>query len=205
MGAYVVGMKIGKNFKLGDQIVPQNAKYKDDKVEIVIGNDVTFGKNFNINVTERLIIGDRSIFGDNVIIEGRDITIGREFWCGNNAHIGGGSCFEKSSKLVIGDQCHLGDYGMINTARAVSIGDEVGMGIETKIFTHGAYLNYFDGFPVEFGPVKIESRVWLPNAIVMPNVTIGHDTVVGAGAVVTNNLPSGCLAVGTPADRKSVV
>jgi hypothetical protein len=33
----------------------------------------------------------------------------------------------------------------------------------------------------------------------MPNVTIGHDTVVGAGAIVTKSLPSGCLAVGIPA------
>jgi len=42
--------------------------------------------------------------------------------------------------------------------------------------------------------------VWLGGGvIVLPGVTIGSDTVVGAGAVVSRDLPAGVLAVGTPA------
>ena len=49
-------------------------------------------------------------------------------------------------------------------------------------------------------PITVEDNVWLGGgAIVCPGVTIGHDTVVGAGAVVTRDLPAAVLAVGNPA------
>jgi acetyltransferase-like isoleucine patch superfamily enzyme len=184
---------MGKDCRIGE-----NLRILGDG-EITFGNNVAIGNNVVINVAETLVIGDRSIIGDHFIMEGRKIEIGTEFWSGHHCHVGGGSCFEKPSKLKVGYWVHLGNYGMINTARAVTIGDEVGMGIETKIYTHGAYLSAIDGFPAEFGPVELGSHVWLPYAIIMPNVHIGDNVVVGAGAVVTKDLPSGCLAVGMPA------
>lgn len=49
-------------------------------------------------------------------------------------------------------------------------------------------------------PITIEDNVWLGGGvIVLPGVTIGRDTVVGAGAVVARDLPSGIVAVGNPA------
>ena len=49
-------------------------------------------------------------------------------------------------------------------------------------------------------PITLEDRVWLGGGvIVLPGVTIGADTVVGAGAVVTRDLPPGVVAVGNPA------
>lgn len=169
------------------------------KGELVIGKNVTFGKDVAIDVSERLEIGDRSIIGNYFEISGRWIKIGREFWSGKHCTIGGGSCFNRPSKLTIGYWGHLGDNAFINTAREVKIGNEVGLGQDTKIYTHGAYQSFLKDFPVEFGPITIEDNVWCPSAMIMPNVTIGHDTVVGAGAVVTKNIPSGCLAVGMPA------
>jgi maltose O-acetyltransferase len=48
--------------------------------------------------------------------------------------------------------------------------------------------------------LTIEDNVWLGGGvIVLPGVTIGHDTVVGAGAVVTKDLPPRVVAVGNPA------
>jgi len=169
------------------------------KGDIMLGDNVTIGDDVVVNVSERLFVDDRSMIGGHFEIEGRWIEIGKEFWSGRYCGIGGGSCFEKPSSLKIGYQCHLGDFAFVNTARAVKIGDEVGLGQFTRVYSHGAYENFLDGFPVEFGPVTLENRVWCPNAIIMPNVTIGHDTVVGAGAVVIKNLPSGCIAAGVPA------
>lgn len=49
-------------------------------------------------------------------------------------------------------------------------------------------------------PIVIGDNVWLGGgAIVLPGVTVGDDTVVGAGSVVTRNLPSGVVAAGSPA------
>ena len=49
-------------------------------------------------------------------------------------------------------------------------------------------------------PIDIGANVWLGGgAIVLPGVRIGENTVVGAGAVVTRDLPAGVVAVGNPA------
>lgn len=183
---------IGKNCKIG------NLRLAPTYENITIGNNVTIGDNVRIDV-KKLKIGDRSIIGEGFIIEGRDIVLGTEFYSGKNCTIGGGSCKDLSSSLKVGDLCHFGEYVFINTARPVVIGNEVGLGQHTRVYTHGAYLSFLDGYPVEFGPVTIGNNVWIPNAQILPNVTIGNNCVIGAGSVVNKSIPSGSLAVGVPA------
>lgn len=49
-------------------------------------------------------------------------------------------------------------------------------------------------------PVRIEARTFIGvSAVVCPGVTIGSDCIIGAGSVVTKDIPSGSLAVGVPA------
>ena len=151
------------------------------------------------NVTERLVIGHGSKIGEGCVVEGRDIEIGNNFWMLPGAVIGGGSAFEKASVLRAGHYLHMGRDTLINTARAVYLGDEVGLGTGTKLFTHGAYLSELEGFPVSFGEIVIGDNVWLPGATVNPGVTIGDNVVVGVGSLVLGDIPSGSLAVGTPA------
>lgn len=51
-----------------------------------------------------------------------------------------------------------------------------------------------------FGKIKIEDNVHIGwNTIIMPNVTIGHDSIIGCGAVVTHDIPPMSIAVGVPA------
>lgn len=168
-------------------------------VEPELGRGVKIGRNVTINVTEHISIGDRSVINDGAVIEGRHIDIGREAWLDKGAYIGGGSCFDYKSKLKAGDWLHMGKGSHINTARKVVIGDECGIGIDTKIFTHGAYLSAYEGFPVMFEAVSIGDRVWLPHAWVNPGVHIGSNVVVAAMSLVNRDLPAGCLAGGIPA------
>ena len=48
-------------------------------------------------------------------------------------------------------------------------------------------------------PVKIEDNVWIGGgAILLPGVTIGKNSVIGAGSVVTRSIPENCVTVGNP-------
>ena len=49
-------------------------------------------------------------------------------------------------------------------------------------------------------PITIEDNVWLGGSVVVcPGVTIGENSIIGAGAVVTRDIPANCIAVGNPA------
>jgi carbonic anhydrase/acetyltransferase-like protein (isoleucine patch superfamily) len=115
------------------------------------------------------------------------------------AKIGGGSAFEQDSSLEAGHFLHLGAHTLINTARPVRIGDEVGLGTRTAIYTHGAYPSRLLGFPVAFASVEIGDFTWIPGATINPGVHIGKNCVIGVNSLVTRDLPDGCLAGGSPA------
>jgi maltose O-acetyltransferase len=85
---------------------------------------------------------------------------------------------------------------------AITIGQDVQIGPNVQLLT--------PTHPVEAGarrakweaakPITIADNVWLGGGvIVLPGVTIGENTVVGAGAVVTKDLPANAVAVGNPA------
>ncbi len=190
--AEVNDLKFGKNVTIGNNVTIKG-NYIDIKDDCIINDDVT------IDVREKFVLGARSVIGKHSIIAGMDIEIGDELWSDTWVTIGGGSCYEIQSKLRMGCWCHLGTHSFINTARPVIIGNEVGLGMATKILTHGAYQSILDGFPVKFKEVEIGDNCWLPNATVLPGVKIGKNTVVAANSVVTANLPAGCLAGGVPA------
>lgn len=47
-------------------------------------------------------------------------------------------------------------------------------------------------------PIKIEDGVWIGGAILLPGVTIGRNSIIGAGSVVMRSIPPDCIAVGNP-------
>lgn len=85
---------------------------------------------------------------------------------------------------------------------AVRIGDGTEIGPGTHIYS-ADHPRDPDArrLGLEFGrPVTIGRNVWIGGkAILLPGVTIGDDAVIGAGAVVTRDIPAGATAVGNPA------
>jgi len=162
-----------------------------------LGKDVKIHPTAKIHV-ENGYIGDRSVIRAHALIEGRDVRIGHEAMICEFAVIGGGSRFDQTSSLVAGDFFHMGRYSFLNQGYGIKAGHEFGCGVESKVYTHGAYESVWDGFPAQFAPVEIGDRVWLPYAQVNPGVKIGNDVVVLAMSLVNRDLPSGCLAGGVP-------
>jgi maltose O-acetyltransferase len=106
------------------------------------------------------------------------------------------------SRITIGSGC-FANFGLVALDVApITIGDDAQIGPNVQLLT--------PTHPVEPGPrrdkweaakpITIRNNVWLGGGVVvLPGVTIGDDTVVGAGAVVTKDLPAGVLALGNPA------
>jgi serine acetyltransferase len=117
----------------------------------------------------------------------------------HGVEIGRGGCNGPNSNVRIGSGVGIFENVVINSSESVEIGDNCGIGADVMIWTHGAWLDITQGFPSDFGPVKIGNNVWLPaRSIVLPNVTVGDNVVIGTNSLVNKDLPSGCLAAGSP-------
>lgn len=116
-----------------------------------------------------------------------------------------------SKTLFIGKNFQMNDYVHITAKQNVTIGNNVLLASKIYISdcTHGSYEgndndSHPDMAPAErvliSKPVVIADNVWLGEFVsVLPGVTIGKGTIVGANSVVTKNLPPYVIAVGSPA------
>lgn len=108
--------------------------------------------------------------------------------CGKNIHVG--------------DDVTINYHVTILDIREVNIGNHVMIGPGTLITTVGHPLSpegrrHHGGFAK---PVNIGNDVWIGgNVVILPGITIGNNVVVGAGAVVTKDIPSNSVALGVPA------
>ena len=104
----------------------------------------------------------------------------------------------------IGSGCVIGKGAGIVAHERVEIGDDVFTGHNVYITdaNHG-YEDVTTPIGKQFAaskPVKVGDQSWLGHGtVVLPGVTIGRHVVVGAGSVVTDDLPDHCVAVGNPA------
>ncbi len=83
-------------------------------------------------------------------------------------------------------------------AALIEIGDDVIVST-ASLMAHDASTKLISDY-VKIAKVKIGSRVFIGHsAEIMPGVSIGDDVIIGAGAVVTRDIPSNSVAVGAPA------
>lgn len=130
----------------------------------------------------------------------------RKLSLGASAAISPNVIFQNAERISIGDRISLGarcniwagpDQGRIK------IGDDVLFGPEVMV-TAASY-RFNDGAPVtrqmmDEASVTIGNDVWLGmRAMIMPGVTIGDGAIIGAGAVVTRDVPAMTIAAGVPA------
>ena len=82
----------------------------------------------------------------------------------------------------------------------ISFGNNVQIGPNCGFYTSGHPIDKETRRKVEFAkPIVVGNDVWIGgNVCVMPGVTIGDNTIIGAGSVVTKDIPSNVVAVGNP-------
>ncbi|EKT4525830.1 acetyltransferase [Flavobacterium psychrophilum] len=116
----------------------------------------------------------------------------------------------KKPKLIIGKNVQINDYVHIGVANEVVIGDNTL--IASKVFisdhNHGLYKGKGQSYPnenpilrvIDAKKISIGSNVWIGEFVcVLPGVTIGNGSIIGAMSVVTKDIPANCIAVGSPA------
>ena len=103
-------------------------------------------------------------------------------------------------RIRIGDYCLICPGVRISSASKITIGDSCMIASSAYITDcdwHGIYNRISIG---KSSPVKIENNVWIgDSAIVCKGVTIGENSVVGAGAVVVDSVAPNVIVAGTPA------
>ena len=143
---------------------------------------------------------------------------------GSQPRIFGKVKFVPDGRLVIGDRFIVAGHRsqvtlLVSPGATLRIGDDVGINHGTEIEAWhdvrignntmlAPYVSIIDddrhevqpGAPMYRGPVVIGNNVWLcRNVCVMPGVTIGDGSVIGANSVVTKDIPAGVFAAGLPA------
>lgn len=122
--------------------------------------------------------------------------------------VGHGAIIEPPFHCTYGGNTHLGDHVYLNFScvildnNAVRIGHHVMIGPAVQIYTAAHPMEAetrIRGLEVA-KPITIEDEVWIGGgAILLPGVTVGRAAVVGAGAVVTRDVPPRVVVAGNPA------
>lgn len=105
---------------------------------------------------------------------------GRNIKLGRNVFINSGCCFQDQGGIELGDGCMIGHQVVIATLNHDLMPERRASMIPAK--------------------VTLGRNVWVgAHATILPGVTIGDNSVVAAGAVVTKDVPANCVAAGVPA------
>jgi acetyltransferase-like isoleucine patch superfamily enzyme len=148
-----------------------------------------------------VFIGDFSYincYSRNGVTLGDRVTI-REFaWLQLTSNLD-----EPGDRIEIGSQTYIGPRSTLGAAAPLLIGQRCQIGANVSFV---AESHLFDGDQEIYAQgvsrkgIKIGDDCWIGNnVIVLDGVDIGSGTVIGAGAVVTKSIPSGSVAVGSPA------
>lgn len=124
--------------------------------------------------------------------------------CGDCVFFGPNVSIRSWEQLSIGSRCSVHANTWIDAAGEIQIGDDVAIAHNSSIITSNHGWQNTDiaikENPVSLEPVIIENDVWIGCGVrILAGVHIAERSVIGAGAVVTKDIPAGSIAIGVPA------
>ena len=122
---------------------------------------------------------------------------------GRNVGIGDEVFFSGNKSIKCADNVGFSEGCRIYGGGGISIGEHVMFAPFTLLITSNhRYVSQFvkESHHVEWKPIVIKDDVWIgERAIILPGVTIGRGSIVGAGAIVTKDVPDFAIVAGNPA------
>jgi acetyltransferase-like isoleucine patch superfamily enzyme len=164
-------------------------------------NGAKIGKNTYIDISSKILVKNLHIGNDvrilkNVKIKGKKINIGHNCVISDDVMITG------TNSLTLGDKSYIGKKVHLDLSRDIKVGEDVGIGENTVVWTHGFFPPADKGYPVTFGGVEIKNNAWVStNIVILPNVTIGENVIIGAGSVVNKTAEDDIIIAGNPAKK----
>lgn len=166
-----------------------------------IGNQFAIcGSHFYVKISMALLKGAQYIvIGDNV-------------WIGKGVQLTAWSNYRSGQvftpKIIIGNNCSIGDNAHITSINKIVLGENVLLGKNVLITDndHGKITFECLSIPpikrelTSKGPVIIENNVWIGERVsILSGVRIGIGSIIGSGSIVTKDVPPYTIACGNPA------
>ena len=129
-----------------------------------------------------------NIFTPLKILYGKNVHIGKNFFSNWNL------CLQDYAEIRIGDNVFIGPNVSIVTIHHPLIADERNPRVIPNSMVSGSRGNWQKAFPVHIG----NNVLIYTNATICPGVTIGNNSVIGAGSMVTKDIPRNVFACGVP-------
>lgn len=120
---------------------------------------------------------------------------------GINFKCWGNFVVKNPEKISIGNNIAINDNVYINGSGGIILGNKVVLSAHCMLISTGLdTINFINEMIHVDKPIKIGNNVQIgAGSIILAGVTIGDNVIVGAGSIVTKNIPSNCVAVGSPA------
>ena len=173
------------------------------------GPGAQFGSGIVLRHPHRIHLGERVVLSEGCVLDGRNESSKKAIVLGNDVMVAPYAILEgKSASIRIGARCGIGAQAIILAADGndVTIGADVAIGPRCNIVGGGIYNEERLDVPMWRQGVKperlvrLEDDIWLGAAVsVLGGVRIGRGSIVGAGAVVTRDVPPYTVCAGVPA------
>lgn len=147
----------------------------------------------------------------NTLVGEKYISVGERCYIGKEVQLTATDKFQDQTfhpQITIGDNCSIGDFSHVSAINQITLGNNVRMGKNILITdnSHGTSEKSLLSTPPNHrplyskGPIIIDDNVWIGGkSVILPGVHIGTCVIIGAGSVVTKDIPPYAVAAGNPA------